>query len=229
MKRLIIICEGPTERDFCNDILFQFFYQKGIYVQAPVIKKSKGGIVHWQSLKNEIHVHLMQNPSAFVTTFIDYYGILPRHHFPKWKATSKEMDKRKRLKIVQDAMKSELDTSLNYRFLPYIQLHEFESLLFSNINVFIDNFEPDEFSDFDFLKETIETFDCPEDINDGKNTAPSKRLEKILVAYDSTKRNQKVILGTLIAEAIGLQQIRMKCTRFSNWINALEDLCNNEE
>jgi hypothetical protein len=40
MKRLIIICEGQTEVEFCKDVLFKHFISKGIILQTPLIKKS---------------------------------------------------------------------------------------------------------------------------------------------------------------------------------------------
>jgi hypothetical protein len=58
MKRLIIICEGETEQNFCQDILMSYFSAKHIYIECPLIKKSKGGIVSWSALKNEINNYL---------------------------------------------------------------------------------------------------------------------------------------------------------------------------
>lgn len=51
MKRIIIICEGHTEKEFCKTVLASYFQSKNIYIQTPLIKKSKGGIVKWEELK----------------------------------------------------------------------------------------------------------------------------------------------------------------------------------
>jgi len=75
MKRIIIICEGQTEIEFCQDILYPHFNAQNIYPQALTIKKSGGGIVSWPALKRQIEGHLRQDPKVFVTTFIDFYGI----------------------------------------------------------------------------------------------------------------------------------------------------------
>ena len=37
MKRLIIVCEGPTEQEFCTEVLGVEFAKHNIYVEAPVI------------------------------------------------------------------------------------------------------------------------------------------------------------------------------------------------
>lgn len=54
MKRIIIICEGPTEVEFCKTVLAPYFQKSEIYIQAPLIKKSGGGIVSWDILKNNL-------------------------------------------------------------------------------------------------------------------------------------------------------------------------------
>lgn len=82
MKQLIIIGEGQTEQEFCNDVLCNYFLSREIIVHNPTIKKTKGGIVAWKVLKKEIENYLFGSPSAFVTTLIDYYGITDKHGFP---------------------------------------------------------------------------------------------------------------------------------------------------
>jgi Domain of unknown function (DUF4276) len=214
MIRIIIIGEGPTEQVFCNDVLQPFFNTNDKFLETPKIKKSKGGIVPWSDLKKQIELHLMET-SVFVTTLIDYYGIYPYHGFPKWEEAKAIVDKSERLTFLEKAMFEEIDQSVRYRFIPYIQLHEFEGLLFSDISVIEENFEVNEFKDHDYLLETDSTFDNPENINDGKTTAPSKRLDRIFGNYS------KVVYGSLLAQEIGLSKIREKCPRFNNWIDNL--------
>ena len=218
MKRLIIICEGQTEKEFCNDILQPYFNPKGIYLETPLIKKSSGGIVPWKFLKTQVEAHLKQDSKAFLTTFIDFYGIYETHGFPNWESSKSIPDKEKRLQNIESAMKNELEDSIQYRFIPYIQLHEFEGLLFSDTSVFDNNFEKNEFQDYDYMIETVEAFDNPEMINNSKTTAPSKRLERILKDYS------KVVYGSLLAVEIGLEKIRSKCLRFNDWISRLENI-----
>ena len=72
MKRIIIICEGETEREFCQTILSPFLITKDIIVQAPLIKKTMGGLVNWNELKKQIVGHLKNDKNAYVTTLIDF-------------------------------------------------------------------------------------------------------------------------------------------------------------
>lgn len=224
MKRIIIICEGQTEQQFCNDVLRPYFAAKGIVLQYPTIKKTKGGIVSWPALKHQIEIHLKQDPTAFITTLIDYYGIYENHNYPNWLASKQNINKNSGMDLMEHGMLEDLNEPLRARFIPYIQLHEFEALLFSDQAVFDNNFEPGEFLDYNYLLQTIATNENPELINDGYETAPSKRLAKIIKGYHSDKENMKVFYGSILAHDIGLAKIRSKCPRFDQWITKLEGL-----
>jgi hypothetical protein len=101
MKRVIIICEGETEREFCNTILSPYFSFRKIYIQAPLIKKTMGGIIKWSELKRQIILHLKSDQSAYVSTLIDYYGLYEKHQFPNWNKAEQEVDKNKRMEILE--------------------------------------------------------------------------------------------------------------------------------
>ena len=216
MTRIIIIGEGQTEQSFCNDLLAPFFIERGIYLHNTVISKSGGGIVSWASLKKEVTNYLKQDTSVIVTTFIDYYGIKEEHGFPKWKDSFSFANKELRIECLEQGMFDDIDDKLRHRFIPYIQLHEFEGLLFCQKEAFDFCFEPYEFNDYAYLLETIQD-ENPENINDGKTTAPSKRLERILKGY------KKPLYGSMLAQVIGLNVIRSKCPRFNNWMVKLSD------
>lgn len=128
MKRVIIICEGGTERDFCKNVLAPHLIHHNIYIQAPLIKRSMGGIVRWPILKKEIETHLL-GPNVIVSTFIDYYGLYQKYDFPKWIEGERITDKNSRMDFLENAMKADISDAGRYRFIPYLQLHEFEGLL----------------------------------------------------------------------------------------------------
>jgi len=216
IKRIIIICEGPTEKEFCTDVLQPWFLKKNIFIQTPLIKKSDGGIVPWDTLKKQIESHLKQDTVAWLTLLIDYYGIPPKFKYPKWQEAHKEPNKTKRMLILENGMKEAIPDSLRNRFIPYLQLHEFEGILFSNIDVFTRNFKNEEFVEFENFRKIFETYPNPENINDRPEYAPSKRLLYHINDYN------KVVYGATLAQEIGLQQIRNKCPRFNNWVEKLE-------
>lgn len=217
MKRVIIICEGQTEKEFCNKILSPYFALNDIYIQAPLIKKTKGGIVKWVELKKQITLHLVSEPSVYVTTLIDYYGLYARHKFPSWDIAEKEPDKNLRMDILENGMFSDIEDSIRFRYIPYIQLHEFEGLLFNDINVFYNEIPPNELVGKSELENIFTNYSNPELINNAKDTAPSYRLARIIVGYN------KVVYGHILAEAIGIENIIRKCPRFRAWVSKIKD------
>ena len=215
MKRIIVICEGPTEKEFCDTILSPYFAPQGIYLNAPLIKHSHGGIVPWPLLKRQICIHLRAERSAYVTTLIDYYGITSKHNFPSWVESLKETDVCKRTALLERGMKEDIDEELCSRFVPYIQLHEFEGLLFSNIDVYERVIPKGDLIGMEELRQTAAMYDNPELINNSPETSPSHRLARIVRGYD------KVVYGNYLAECIGLNKIRERCPRFNCWIESL--------
>lgn len=214
MKRLIIICEGPTEQAFCNDILRDHFLPKDILLDAPTIKHSNGGIVAWETLKKQIITHLNEG-NCIVSLFVDYYRIRDSYNFPGWMNSKSITDIYDRMRYLFEQMSLDIDINLRSRFIPYIQLHEFEGLLFSDISVFPNNFTKDEL-DFSLLETAVKSAHTPEEINNGPNTAPSERLKRAIKGYD------KIVYGFCLASDIGLKTIREKCILFNEWIEKLE-------
>jgi len=217
MKRIIIVCEGETEQEFVSDILRPPFLSRGILLNDPKIKCSNGGIVKWNPLKAQIERHLREGDKPYVTTFIDYYGISNRYQFPKWDEAHKIPDKGQRIDCLQQAMREDIHEELRGRFIPYIQLHEFEALLFIDeesivaaaIDCSIDRTK---------LRKVLADFPDPETINNHIEPSPSHRLEQIITGCN------KVLHGNIIALSIGLERIREKAKRFDQWLSQLESL-----
>jgi len=218
MKRIIIICEGQTEQAFCKTNLQSYLQEKSIAIQTPLIKHSRGGIVKWSILKRQIETHLKSDTTAYVTTFIDYYGLLSKYNFPNWDQCEKIQDCNKRMAAIEDAMLCDISENLRYRFIPYLQLHEFEGLIFNTIDVFYEQIPKEDIIGEKELVSIFANFDNPELINNSKKTSPSHRLEKIIKGYN------KIVHGDILTAAIGLERIRKKSPRFNNWIAKIESL-----
>jgi len=218
MKRVIVICEGPTEQAFCKTNLQLHLQDKGIYIQTPLIKHSRGGVVKWPILKQQIETHLKVEGSAFVTTFIDYYGLYSKHGFPNWDASERIVDQNSRMGALETGMQEDINQDLPHRFIPYLQLQEFEGLLFNDINVIYSQIPPSDIIGKRELEKTFADYDNPEMINNERETSPSHRLGRIIKGYN------KVVYGDILAEAIGLERIRSKSPRFHNWVSTIESL-----
>ncbi len=219
MKRITIFCEGPTEQEFCKKTLYPYFLNKQISLEW----KNWEGIKNWQRIKLDIETLLKHDKTCLVSTFLDYYGIHTKHDFPNWEQAHTQFvtNKSQRLDFIEQQMQLHIDSNLQNRFLPYLQLHEFEALLFIDEQKFCS-----QFTDSDFhkngkqeLTSIFENYSNPEDINDSRNTSPSHRLkEKIICGW------HKIVYGNIIAQVMGLEAIRAKCPRFDEWIIKLENL-----
>jgi len=210
MKTVIIICEGPTEEVFCRNLLSQYL-QNSCRIEIRLL----GGNCNWQRIRDMAEKALKQQKNALVTTFFDYYGVKTKK-FPNWKETVgiNKTNVRERIEILESGMLEEIDSNLRYRFIPYVQLHEFEALLFNNIEVFDEMFEFEQYDRAELLN-VFNEFPDPEMIDQGTETSPSHRLIKIIPAY------RKVIQGNAIAEKIGIEQIRQKNKHFNDGIEQL--------
>ena len=215
MKRIIIICEGLTEKEFCEKVLAPYLWQHEIDIQTPLIKISGGGIVKWDYLRRQVETHLKESSSVFVSTLIDYYGLYQKYNFPRWEEGNKIYDKDNRMSFLEEAMNKDVSESLQHRFIPYLQLHEFEALLFINLQIFYEQVPKSDLVGIEELEKTFTQYSNPEMINNSKVTSPGHRLERIMKGY------KKPLYGHYLAEAIGVERIRSKCPRFNNWVQTL--------
>ncbi|MEA5419667.1 DUF4276 family protein [Spirulina sp. CCNP1310] len=70
------------------------------------------------------------------------------------------------------------------------------------------------------LQAIASQYQTPELINDGLQTAPSKRIIAQFPDYGKAKST----FGPQLAEKIGLQVIRSTCPHFNQWLSKLECL-----
>jgi hypothetical protein len=122
---------------------------------------------------------------------------------------------------VQDATLEDLAQYLGMakqeiRVIPYVVMHEFEALLFSDCASFAEGIGRKELGgEFQKIRDQFAT---PGEINDSAQTTPSKRVEKLVPGY------QKPFLGDLAALEIGLTRMRVECPRFGLWVGRLESI-----
>lgn len=220
MKRIIIICEGPTEKEFCEKLLYSHFFDLNISIQWVYPKWSQGGHISWGNLYNQLIVTLKQDTTAFVTTFIDLYGLYKHELFPNWNdALQLKRDPYQRVLKLEQGMADALPDNVRYRFIPNIILHEFEGLLFNELSHFEYLFDNNEFKNKAELISVLNNFTNPELINETKENSPSHRLTDVIF-----NKFSKTIDGILLAESIGLHRIRQKSAHFNDWITKLENL-----
>ena len=149
MARLFVHVEGETEEDFVMKFSAPTWCRVAIAasVQGSLEntrqRDRRGGIRPWMSAKQDIVRHLLQDRSCIATTMIDYYG-LPRTGNRAWpgRAEASTMAPNQKAVAVESAVAEEIATRMGWsgaydnRFVPFVVMHEFEGLLFSNCAAF---------------------------------------------------------------------------------------------
>ncbi|MEQ8767701.1 MAG: DUF4276 family protein [Planctomycetota bacterium] len=222
MARLCVFAEGQTEQTFVTTVVAPHLYDYGVYPYTRLVANAhkkrrahRGGLRSYLPFKRDIIRSLSEDQSqnAFFTTMIDLYA-LPRDFPGTQGSESLRHLPYDRVDHLEEALASDINDP---RFIPYIQLHEFEACLFS---------EPSQFGFFYACRERqivelqaiVEECGGPERIDDGPQTAPSKRILRVLPEYD------KLSAGPVIAKEIGLSSIRSQCPHLDQWLTRLEAL-----
>ena len=127
--------------------------------------------------------------------------------------------------VVEQAIRNGIAVSLGsdagrIRFIPYVQMHEFEALLFADPELLGDVVSRDTTARrvTRQIEQIADAFGTPEEIDDDPTTAPSKRIRTLAPHY------QKVTDGNIAARRIGLHKMRLECPHFAGWLQRLEAL-----
>jgi len=226
VRRLIVVVEGQTEDNFVRRILPPHLWGSGVVVSATIVGKAKaaargnsgkgarggGCYADWE---RDIRNCLQDNPSPDfrLTTLFDLYG-LP-DDFPGRDPIASDRSQADRCDRLKQAMKERIN---DWRFIPYLQLHEFEALVMACLPDLEGLYDAqDQLAGLTKLQAEVAALQ-PEEINDSKETAPSTRLERLIPGYRKTKDGPDAI------ERAGLASVRSKCPRFSAWLSCLENL-----
>lgn len=214
MSRAYLLVEGQTEEAFVRELLQPHYARIGLYLTPIIVTTSpghKGGVVSYAKVRPQIERLCKQDADAHVSTLFDLYALptdFPGKSDPCWPHHGSGHQK-------ADFVEARLAQSIGKRnFIPNIMVHEYEALLFV---------QPERFADWadqdvvDKLKAARQA-QAPEDINDGPNTAPSKRI------LDAMPNYQKTVHGPLLACDIGLDVMRADCPHFDGWLKKLEAL-----
>jgi hypothetical protein len=225
MARLYLFAEGQTEQTFADTVLSPHLANHGVYLHGAVLiaharKKGKvhrGGGRKYVPMKNDILRFTAQEKGGdvFFTTMIDLYAL--HDDFPgRDEAEKLRHDPYRRVSQLQQAWGDDIGDP---RFIPFIQLHEYEAYLFTEPGKF-DLFYPNSEKQIAKLREIVDSVQSPELIDDGQSTAPSKRINDVFPDYERAKTT----IGPQVGELIGIQVIRCKCPHFDGWLTALEQL-----
>ena len=231
MRRLLVHVEGPTEETFVNNVLgphlgYQGYSSVAARLMGDARPRSRRGGLSWQSVRKGILRHLKQDPQVVATTMVDYYG-MPQSRSKQWpgRVDAASLPFFQKAETIRNALARDISEGMGNsfnprRFIPYVSMHEFEALLFSDCTGFADSVGLPEIGNA--MQGILDRFGSPEEIDDSPETAPSKRILALLPSYG------KVAMGATAIRDIGLESIRRRCPHFAGWLSRLEAVVTND-
>jgi len=232
IREVIALVEGETEMEFINHVISVHLQSHNLSIR-PVLsgnprRTQHGGVRNWANTAKDIQRYL--KAGKILTTLFDFYA-LAKDWPSRLEAGNKPWDQRGITveQAVQSAITKLMDSSYNPAcFVPCIQVHEFESLLFVNpaatalslatvcktdaTNSWASKIERE------LTQILTEHNQKAESVNDSPETAPSKRLKKIVNGYDKRAWGYQVVKDVTITE------LRSGCHWLHNWLSQLEAL-----
>jgi Domain of unknown function (DUF4276) len=218
---VFFVVEGQSEEKFITNVLVEHLAGKGVYSRGVKLVgrgRGRGGMTSYARLRDDLNLLMRQHNTVYITTMIDVFRV--PNDFPGYEGASKLNNPLDRADALERAILEDFGTRSDTRFLmPYLQLHEFEALLWTDPEILDSQITQGAASRLTELQTVLGQYETPEHINNGALTAPSKRLEALYGrAYD------KVRYASSVAQAIGLERLREACPRFGAWVTRLEGL-----
>ncbi len=218
--RLVVVVEGQTEEHFVTGVLGPHLLNHGVFAVATIVgtpkrrgsaplNKGGGSWTRWErDLRRLLGSQHQQD--VRVTTLFDLYR-LPTG-FPGLEMHCADRDTTRRCHNLEAALAALFD---DRRFIPYLQRHEFEALVLASLDSL--GRLLDTASDLWGLSALSQEIAGrgPEDVDDGADSAPSKRLLRHVSGYSKT------VHGPLAVADTGLPALRAACPRFDIWVRLL--------
>ena len=209
---LTVLCEGPTEAGFANRVLRPHLCAFGVHIQRAIpLNRANFGTMPFDRIRDAVKADMGRlRAHQFITSMIDLYAL---RGFPR--QDERAANPLAKVRNIEQGMAELLRSP---QWIPYIQLHEFEALLYTDLDQLRASFPDEDLTGgIANLKQEVASLG-PEDINEGNDTAPSKRLLRWIPGY------QKATVGPDVAARITVKRLRENCPHFGEWLSRLERL-----
>ena len=217
MKQGLVLVEGQTEERFVNECLRPYLEEKELVLVPTKVTTSrpigaahhKGGVTSYGKVRGDLRRLLGNKGASVVTTLLDYYA-LPMDLGMADRSTRPAP--RSRVEHVEAAWATEVR---DRRFVPHIVLHELEAWVFADPAQLAPHMFNDDEAAVAAIAAIAREHATPEDIDDGRDTAPSRRLKRAFRPY------QKTLHGVEALKAIGVEGICRACPHAAAWLDLL--------
>lgn len=201
MTRLLVLAEGESEELFVKRMLAPHLAEYGVHASAVLVRGNRWPAI-WRTLRP-----LLFQRDAWVTTLLDYYGL--GNDFPGMEVSGACRPD------IESLEQSLADTADSLRFIPFLTKHEFEAWYFAAPERAAEHFDRADLAAI--LAAMVRECGGPEEINQGPDTHPSKRLAGLRIGFRKTREIS-------LLEKIGIPAIRSACPHFAHWLDRLESL-----
>ena len=172
MKKIFVVTEGQSETNFVNRVMASYFASRCVLIPNTVITKTdrkhgktyKGGVTNYDQIRNTLLKTLAissKNKDSYVTTMFDFYR-LPTD-VPGVADVGKVNNPYEKVELIESAILKTEGYDGNF-FFPYVELHEFEAMLFSDLAKLKETYFEYDLTD---LEECAKVQSNPELINNG--------------------------------------------------------------
>lgn len=219
MTKIRILCEGHSEMKFVEKVLWKNLgFDRYVFIPEILLtsfnrqkgQMHKGGLTSFSKIGPQIERALKS--SELVTTMFDFYAI--PSDFPGFDGIESFSDPYQEIEHLEKSLHAHFNKPRN--FIPYIQMHEFETLLFADLSKLEKVYFECEHSIFSPLYDCVQKFGNVDLIDRGPTTSPSKRIKQCIPGYDKT------VLGIEAVSQIEFSLLREKSRHFDAWIRKLE-------
>ncbi|MFE3599045.1 DUF4276 family protein [Streptomyces sp. NPDC059142] len=208
-----VLCEGQTEETMVREFLGPELEPEGIFLVPTILltgstaggPSGRGGVSKWSKIEKDLRNRLSSTPHwAAVTTLLDYYGLPPDSPGMADRPTGSP---RQRVEHVEQRIAERIN---HPRFVPYLVMHETEAWVFAAAEQLAEWYEDPALGGE--LQRQADAAGGPELVNNGPDTAPSKRLQRLLPGYN------KRLDGPVAVTQLGLPALRAVSPHFDSWI-----------
>lgn len=217
VTRLLLLVEGESEELFVKLMLAPHLVEYFVYAEAVLVDTrgraggpKMGGGNHWRDVRKSL-LPMLHQRDVWVTTLLDFYGL--RDDFPgvsEARAISRACEG---VALLEQRLAEAVDRPR--RFIPFFAKHEFEAWYFAAPEKIESHFDREGIASQ--LAEVVRVYGGPEEINHGRATHPSARLEGLRIGFRKTREIS-------LLEKIGIPAIRSACPHFAQWLSRLERL-----
>lgn len=215
-RRLHLLVEGQTEETVVREVVEPYLRARGFWVTHSILVTrraaggpwNRGGVTSWGRLHGDVKRLLGNSSLDVLTTMIDYYAFPSGAPGMDTRPDGSPLD---RVRHVEAAVAAAVG---DVRFVPHLVMHETEAWVFAAAQQLAELRGRPALAVS--LQNEVEKAGGAEMIDEGPETAPSKRLARLCPDF------VKTLDGPIAIADLGVPGLRERCPHLDAWLEELE-------